>query len=103
MRRALPGLLGAVGVVLALAGGTVFRLTNTRRWTEDDGSDAPLRPGSAYESRLTLTSTDEWAVLWTGGHLLGAGLALLGVLVLVTTGAWLLGRRAGRRERRPGG
>jgi hypothetical protein len=37
-------------------------------------------------------------VLWTGQHLLGAGLLVLGLLVLAGVGGWLLGRRTGRRS-----
>ena len=36
-------------------------------------------------------------MLWTGGHLVGAGLAVLGALVLAGVGGWLLGRRSGLR------
>ncbi|SFF30828.1 hypothetical protein [Blastococcus tunisiensis] len=98
MRRALPALLVASGGLLVGAGIAVFWLTNTRRWTHYDGSYAPLRPGSAYESRLTLTFDDRWTVLWTTGHLVGALLAVAGLLVLAATGGWWLGRRGGRRR-----
>jgi hypothetical protein len=99
VRRALPALLGALGAVLVIAGGTVFWLANTApATTVYGGSYEPLRPGSAYESSLTLTFDDRWTVLWTGGHLAGALLAVAGLLLLAATGGWLLGRRA-----RPGG
>ena len=61
----------------------------------------PLQPGQGYSSTLEVRS-DGWAVLWTGGHLAGAGLVAHGVLVLVTTAGWLLGRRAGTLGRRVG-
>jgi hypothetical protein len=102
VRRALPALLGALGGLLVAAGGTVFWLTNTRRWTVYDGSYAPLEPGSAYESRLTFGFDDRWTVLWTGGHLAGALLAVAGLLVLAATGGWLLGRRSRRGSARRG-
>jgi len=35
-------------------------------------------------------------VLWTGTHLVGAGLLVLGLLVLAGLAGWLFGRRAGR-------
>jgi hypothetical protein len=94
MRRALPAALGALGGALLAAGVAVFWATNTRRWTVYDGSYAPLRPGSAYESSLTLGVDDGWRVLWTTGHLVGALLAVGGLLVLAATGGWWLGRRA---------
>jgi hypothetical protein len=96
VRRVLPALQGALGGVLVGAGVAVFWLTNTRRWTVHDGSYAPLEPGSAYRSRLTLTVDDRWTVLWTGGHLTGALLVVAGLLVLAATGGWWLGRRGAR-------
>ncbi len=103
MRRALPALLGALGSVLVGVGVAVFWLTNARRWTAYDGSYTPLEPGSAYESRLTLTVDDRWTVLWTAGHLVGALLVVSGLLVVATTGGWWLGRRGGRRGSGPAG
>jgi hypothetical protein len=105
----LPVLLAALGGVLAGAGVTVFWLTNTRTvfWltntrtgdrTVYDGSYAPLEPGSAYESGLSLDFAG-WTVLWTGGHLLGAVLTVVGLLLLAAVGGWWLGSRRGR----PGG
>ena len=96
MKRALPAVLALLGAVLVGAGVAVFKLTNTRRWTAYDGSYAPLEPGSAYESRLTLSFDRPWTVLWTGGHLLGALLAVTGLLVLAATAGWWLGRRGAR-------
>ncbi|NYJ07888.1 hypothetical protein [Petropleomorpha daqingensis] len=94
MRRALPWLLAGAGVALLVAGVAVFWLANLRPtgWTAYT-ADVPLR---AYQSSLTL-SFEGGTVLWTGQHLLGAGLAVLGLLLLAGTGGWLLGRRAGRR------
>ncbi|SDX61162.1 hypothetical protein SAMN05661080_00575 [Modestobacter sp. DSM 44400] len=57
----------------------------------------PLQPEGAYESRLQLSFADRWTVLWTGGHLVGAGLLVLGLLVVVGLAGWLLGQRSGRR------
>ena len=45
---------------------------------------------------FTVASDGDWAVMWTRGHLLGAGLVVLGLLVLVGVGGWWIGRRAGR-------
>jgi hypothetical protein len=33
-------------------------------------------------------------VLWTAGHLIGAALAVAGLLMLVEIGGWALGRRS---------
>lgn len=107
MRRLLPGSLILLGLGLGIAGAVVFALANRpgaagdAGWTAYTGSYAPLEQGDldAYHSSLML-SFDGWAVLWTGGHLAGAGLIALGLLLLVGTGGWLLGVRAGRRGAR---
>jgi hypothetical protein len=103
VRRALPALLGALGVLLVGAGVAVFWWTNTRRWTAYGGSYAPLEVGSAYDSRLDLGFDRPWTVLWTGGHLAGAFLVVAGSLVLAATVGWWLGRRGARPESAPGG
>jgi hypothetical protein len=94
MRRALPWIVAGLGVVLVAAGVAVFAAAN--RGPVDFGwaSYGPLEPSqSAYQSALTFS---EGTVLWTGEHVLGAGLLVLGLLVLAGVGGWLLGRRAGR-------
>ena len=101
MRRALPALSGALGALLVVAGVAVFWRTNTGRGIGYGGSYAPLEPGSAYESELTLSFDRPWTVLWTGGHLAGALLVVAGLLVLAATGGWWLGRRTSRRGRAP--
>jgi hypothetical protein len=85
--------VGGVGVLLLVAGVGVFAMANAPG-AGDVGwaAYAPLEP-DAYSSRLTLTFGDG-AVLWTGQHAVGAGLAVLGLLVLVGLGGWLLGRRS---------
>ena len=95
MRRALPWLLLGCGAVLALAGVLVFAAAN--RGPADFGwtAYAPLQKvGADYVNAVTFS---DGSVLWTAQHLLGAGLLVLGLLVLTGAGAWLLGRRAGRR------
>ena len=94
MRRALPWVAAGVGLVLVVAGLVVFVVAN-RAPAGDVGwsAYAPLESEVAYQSSLTLTFDDRWTVLWTGGHLLGAGLLVTGLLVLATLGGWLLGRR----------
>ena len=97
MRRAGPWLVGALGIVLLVVGIVVFALANSADfgWTAYTSSYAPLEPEDAYSSSLSLTFSDG-AVLWSRGHLLGAGSALLGLLVIVGLGGWLLGRRSAR-------
>ena len=92
MRRALPGLVAGLGVVLAAGGVTVFWATNLSGaggvgWS----AYAPLEPGDPVPPGAG------WQVTWTGGHLLGAALLAAGLLVLAALGGWLLGRRSGRR------
>jgi hypothetical protein len=98
--------LGGLGALLCVAGAVVFALANRSPvgWTAYTGSYAPLGPAmpgrysDAYQSELTLTFSDGWSVLWTGDHLLGALLVVLGLLVLAAVGGWALGRRSGRRS-----
>jgi heme/copper-type cytochrome/quinol oxidase subunit 1 len=96
VRRALPGIVAGLGVVLVLTGIAVFAAAN-RGAPPDFGwsSYAPLTKAvGPYQSGITFS---DGAVLWTGEHLLGAGLVVLGGLALAGTGGWLLGRRSGRR------
>jgi heme/copper-type cytochrome/quinol oxidase subunit 1 len=96
VRRAIPWLVAGIGAALAVAGVLVFAVAN--RGPADFGwsSYAPLQETqSAYVSAVTFSAG---SVLWTGQHLLGAGLLVAGLLVLTGALAWLLGRRAGRRE-----
>jgi hypothetical protein len=95
----------ALGLALVVAGVVVFAVTN--RSPADFGwtSYAPLEPGvgGAHRSELTLAHGDRWTVLWTGGHLTGALLVVLGLLTLAAVGGWLLGRRSVGSEDGPGG
>lgn len=96
MRRAVPWLVAGLGAGLVVAGALVFAAAN--RGPADFGwsSYSPLQETqTAYLSAVTFS---DGTVLWTGQHLWGAGLAVLGLLVLTSVVAWLLGRRAGRRE-----
>ena len=101
MRRLVPGLVALTGYALVLVGVVVFNLANVvDRPPYDFGwsAYAPLEETqSAYQSALTYTFVDGGTVLWTGGHLVGAGLAVLGALVLAGVGGWWLGRRSGLR------
>ena len=94
MRRALPWLVAGLGVVLAAGGAAVFWATNLSAagaggagWA----AYAPLEPGDPAPIGAG------WTVMWTGGHLLGAGLLGAGSLVLAAVGGWSLGRRSARR------
>jgi hypothetical protein len=95
MRRTLPWLVAGLGAVLVAAGGAVFAEAN--RDAADFGWSAyvPLdQTPSAYRSAITFSNG---TVLWTGQHLLGAVLVVLGLLVLTGVGGWLLGRPAAPR------
>ena len=99
MRRALPWAVAALGLALVIAGVAVFWRANVPGTVVYGGSYAPLTPTRAYESSLELTFADV-DVLWSSENLLGAGLAVLGALVLAGVGGWALGRRSGRRAPR---
>jgi heme/copper-type cytochrome/quinol oxidase subunit 1 len=95
VKRAVPWLLVGIGAALAVAGVLVFAAAN--RGPVDFGwsSYVPLQETqTAYLSAVTFS---DGTVLWTGQHLLGAGLLVLGLLVLTGAAGWLLGRSAGRR------
>jgi hypothetical protein len=102
VRRAAPWLTAAAGAALAAAGVAVFARANRPSGGDVGWSAyAPLQPAGAYDSRLELSFDGGWAVLWTTGHLGGAGLVVLGLLLLSGLGGWLLGRRARPAVRRP--
>lgn len=100
MRRFLPGLVAGSGVLLVVAGVVVFAVANGSGAPQDFGwtAYAPLSATRDYASRLTLTFSDRWTVLWNGEHLLGAALVVLGLLTSAAVGGWLLGRRSGTRH-----
>ena len=100
MRRALPWLVTGCGALLVVVGALVFAAANR---TPDFGWSAytPLQESPSGDlSGVSFTLADG-AVLWTGQHVLGAGLVVLGLLVLTGAVAWQLGRRAGRRGTPP--
>lgn len=100
MRRRLPAVLAALGAALVVAGVIVFAVANRAGTPLEVGWSAytPLPAEVAYRSDATVVLGDRWSVLWTGAHLLGAGLVVLGLLVLTAVGGWVLGRRAGSRR-----
>jgi heme/copper-type cytochrome/quinol oxidase subunit 1 len=75
-----------VSIVVGVA---VFATGNSEGfgWT----SYAPLDPASEAGD-WTITFSDG-AVLWTWSHAIGAGLVVLGLLVLAGLVGWFLGRR----------
>jgi heme/copper-type cytochrome/quinol oxidase subunit 1 len=99
MRRFVPAGAAVLGAVLVVAGVVVFAVANRSGAPLDFGwtAYAPLEPTVVYRSDLTLGFSDRWTVLWTGTHLLGATLVVLGLLVLAAVGGWVLGRRSGSR------
>lgn len=100
MRSTLSLAAGVLGLLLCAAGAVVFTLATRGGTTTDAGWTAytPLGPTdlAAYRSVLTLNFSDRWTMLWTGGHLLGAALAVVGLLLLAGVGGWALGRRSAR-------
>ena len=104
MRRLVPGLVALTGYVLVLVGVVVFNLANVVDQSSADfgwSAYAPLEETTtAYRSAITFAGPG--TVLWTRGHVVGAGLAVLGALVLAGVGGWALGLRAGRRGSVPG-
>ncbi len=99
MRRALPWVVAASGVLLVALGVAVAWPSGGPTTLTYGGSHEPLLPaGSAYESTVELT-LDDTLTWWTAGDLAGAGLAVLGALVLAAIGGWVLGRRSARAAR----
>jgi hypothetical protein len=100
MRRALPWLVVGLAAALVETGIAVFAAANNSGPMDYGWSAyAPLQPTT--NAPETVTFVDGGTVLWTGQHLLGAGLLVLGLLLLTGVGGWLLGRRAGRRTTSP--
>jgi hypothetical protein len=99
VRRVLPWLAAGLGLAAVVAGVVVFVLA-AQAPVGDFGwsAYAPLEEvDDAFDSSLVLSFEDRWTVLWTGGHLLGAGLVVAGLLVLAALGGWLFGRRRAAR------
>lgn len=94
MRRAVPWVAGLLGAGLLAAGVVLFAIANSSDfgWTAYTASYAPLEPAEAYDSALQLTFSDG-STLWSRQHLVGAGLVVVGLLVLTALGGWLAGRR----------
>jgi hypothetical protein len=81
VRPSLPGVLTTLGVVLVVVGAVMFVL---------GGPD-----GVFYEaSYAPLTIGAESVRAFSGTQAVGAGLAVLGLLVLVALAGWRMGRRA---------
>ncbi|SDD07176.1 hypothetical protein SAMN05660690_3301 [Geodermatophilus telluris] len=90
MRRDLTSAL-LLGLALVGAGVLVSRQAGTAPpAVAHSGSYAPLTATDAYGGGRT----GGWAVTWTTGSLVGAALAVLGLLVLAAVGGWVLGRRS---------
>jgi hypothetical protein len=102
MRRVLPWLTAGLGVALVVAGALVSVATRPAM-PVDAGwyAYAPLLPEIevAYGSTLDL-SFDGGTVVWSHGGLLGAGLAVAGLLLLAGLAGWAIGHR-GRRKAVP--
>ena len=99
MRRALPWVVAAMGLALLVTGVALYA-TGDRARPSAMGWFAyePLPLEVAYESRLSLTY-DDGDVLWAHEQLVGAVVAVLGLLALTAVGGWAVGRRTARRDR----
>ncbi len=97
MRRAAPWLVAGLGLLLAVAGAVVFRAANLAASGGGWAPYAPLEPGAP--APYTGTPPSGWGVLLGAPHAAGAGLVVLGLLVLVGLTGWLLGRRSERSRR----
>lgn len=97
MRRTVPWLVALVGAALVVAGVVAFAVADSGEVAADFGWTAytPLESERAYDSRLVLFF-DDGSLLWTRRHQVGAGLAVVGLLVLTGLAGWLLGRRTRR-------
>jgi hypothetical protein len=95
MRRVLPWLVVGLGIALVETGIAVFAAANRGPMDFGWSAYAPLQP--TQNPSDTYTFVNDATVLWTGQHLLGAALLVLGMFVLVGLAGWVLGRRAGRR------
>lgn len=99
MKRWIPVAVGGVGAALAIAGVAIFWRTNVAAsMLHGSASYAPLEAeGSGSRAGWFAYSGGRIVVGWTAGHLIGAGLLLLGLLALSGVGGWWLGRRSARR------
>ena len=100
--RALPWTAGGLGAVAVVGGAVLFARAGEAGPTGWFAS-APLSTARspAYTSTLELSfDAGPQVVLWSGQQTLGAGLVVLGLLVLAALGGWLPGRR--RRPVGPG-
>ena len=96
MSRGLPWAVVALALALVVGGVVLFVAGNQPAdvgWTT-------LGPGpgssDAYRSQLQLTFDEAPGVFWTRTSALGAGTALLGLLVLTGMAGWGAGRRSAR-------
>jgi heme/copper-type cytochrome/quinol oxidase subunit 1 len=91
--RRLPVVLAALGWALLAVGITVFWSANRTAAAADVGWSAytPLQPGEP----VPVLFFGDGTVLWTRGHVMGALLVVVGLLVLAALAGWWLGRRRG--------
>ncbi len=96
MRRSLPWAVAALGLALVVVGVTVAWPTAGPGEVTYEATYEPLLPsGSAHRSSLELT-VDGTVTWFNAGDLAGAGVALVGALLLAAAGGWALGVRAAR-------
>jgi hypothetical protein len=99
MRSPPPWSVPALGALLCAAGAVVFAQAQATAPDAGSFAYAPAGVDITYDSDLLASLDDPWPLLWTGGHLLGVGLLVVGLLVLGGWAGRLLGRRWGVRGR----
>ena len=95
MSRGLPWAVAVLGLSSVVGGVVLFVVGNQPGdfgWT----AYGPA-PSDAYRSTLELTFDDGTAVLWTQTSVLGAVLAVLGLLLLAGLAGWVIGVRSRNR------
>jgi LPXTG-motif cell wall-anchored protein len=92
MRHVQPRLMGALGVLLVVAGAVVFAEASGGLDVMTYDAVHP-EPESAYGSTLALSFDGGPLLAWTAGQAVGAALVVLGLLALAGLGGWWLGRR----------
>ena len=94
MRRGLPWAAAGLGIALALSGLALVLTSDAEPVTVYTGSYSPLDAETLDEYRSVLELTYDGTVSWTVAQLVGAGLLVVGLLLLSAVGGWVAGRRS---------
>ena len=98
MSRGLAWAASTLGLALVAAGVALYVLGNQPAGVGWSAYGPHPWPPGAYESRLLLSYDEGPAVLWTRTSALGAGIALVGLLVLAVLAGWVAGLRSARNS-----